>query len=66
MVISKKLRKEKKIKKRGPKRVSTKHTKNFISAGTGLIHPSAYTKSHLCALELWQVLAPQIHFYRLQ
>lgn len=46
--------------------VSTKHRKNFISTGTELIHPSAYTKSHLRALELQQVLAPQIHFYQLQ
>lgn len=47
-------------------RVSIKHKNNLISMGTGLIHPHAYTKSHLHALELQQVLAPQIHFYQLQ
>lgn len=36
--------------------VSTKH-KSFISVGTGLVHPSVHTKSHLHALELQQVLA---------
>lgn len=37
--------------------VSTKH-KSFISVGTGVVHPSMHTKSHLHSLELQQVLAP--------
>lgn len=37
--------------------VSTKH-QSFISVGTGLVHPSVHTKSHLHALKLQQVLTP--------
>lgn len=37
--------------------VSTKH-QSFILVGTGLVHSSVHTKSHLHALKLQQVLAP--------